>query len=255
MGIQATNVKDHQNHFHVVVQPPELKSIDGGASNLLADDTVLKLSGIELDQSNQAEAVMSLWKPIIDQNLVGELTMFIPDMPPEFPQQDVPVMMAETANKKSGLRVIGQCAPIGTGESGILFQPERTASLYFKWFEDKEIGIEGNTTLVNGPEHGTLNNYTKGKWEYTLTEGYLGLDNVTFLVEIDGYRVKLIYGVNSVDYNASGGTEGYDPLEDPRFCPNGFFWKITPDGKPVPLKRIDLGSIETWTHDSRGQTR
>ncbi len=144
--------------------------------------------------------------------------------------------------------------------------PQNEVSIYFKLFENKEIGLGGKVTLLEGPKHGVLTDYgTKIQTDegevdtgirdfvYEPTGSYLGFDSATFLVEMAGYKVTIVYGIN-VTSSWSVGNEGYDPHEDTKFCPNGIFWKIAPDGTVIPLIREeeepDYGPIGGWVEDT-----
>lgn len=89
-------------------------------------------------------------------------------------------------------------------------------------------------TLVKGPKHGRLELGEIGG-AYLPNSGYIGRDSATFLVEIGGYRVKVVYALNVLNHPV-GGTEGYDPYEDEKNCPKGEHWKISLDSTdPIPM--------------------
>lgn len=150
---------------------------------------------------------------------------------------------AKFVTDQSQTRVIGQCVLV-SNPPGTSLSPTMAAKIYFKWFEKKEIGVDGKIALLDEPLHGKILSDATGRWAYVPAKKYQGMDRATFQVQIAGYKVKLIYGFNVMPY-VGGGTEGYDPLQDPELCPNGQFWKIFPDGKVVPLKRSGLHPINT----------
>lgn len=169
--------------------------------------------------------------------------MFFPDIPPEIPTQEVPAVIAESVTGSAETRVIGQCVLV-SNPPGTSLIPVMAANIYFKWFEGKEIGVEGTVSLLEEPQQGDILSDDTGRWAYVPAENYQGMDSATFQVEVAGYKIKLVYGFNVMPY-VGGGTEGYDPLQDPELCPNGQFWKVSPDGEAIPLKRRDLGAINS----------
>jgi hypothetical protein len=175
--------------------------------------------------------------------------MFVPDMPPQIPQLDDPVMIAEAHSVEKLERNIGVChlienPPNPPTTAVNAFEPLGTVRLYFSWFEQKELGFEGKATLLQSAKHGELEGSESGVWGYFPTDtDYKGLDRAIFQVEVNEYKVTLTYRFYLMRY-VPGGSEEYDPYDDPKLCPNGEFWKITPDGGITPLKRINLSSRE-----------
>lgn len=188
--------------------------------------------------------------------------MFVPDMPPEVPPQYTPVLIAQAAPADQTTRTIGVChliqnppEPSGTAVNSL--SPLTTVYTYFKWFEQRELGLEGKVTLLQGAAHGALEGDDRGSWGYfPITPDYHGPDHATFLVEVGGYKFKVMYGFNVLAHVPSG-TEGYDPYEDKEYCPNGEFWRIFPDGGVVPLHRKilneeSLAPTVQWASDTLG---
>lgn len=73
-------------------------------------------------------------------------------------------------------------------------------SYFMKKFGQQEFDIESwKTTLLNGPKHGELvqdSQYPNSSYMYHPNEGYLGIDQMTFLVETQGMIFKVIYSVH-----------------------------------------------------------
>jgi len=103
--------------------------------------------------------------------------------------------------------------------------PGQTASDYFSLFENKNISYENNVKVVlqQGPEHGELKEDGGQYYRYTPIANYVGADHATFLVEIGGIKVKLVYNFKVIDGGAIGGTE----IIDKKNCPKGWVWKIS----------------------------
>ena len=80
-------------------------------------------------------------------------------------------------------------------------------------------------SILQGPKHGELKPEEGVDYRYHPAAGYFGEDRVTFLVEIAGYKVKILLFLK-VGTGSWGGTDGYDPYEDKKNCPQGGIWKI-----------------------------
>jgi hypothetical protein len=177
------------------------------------------------------------------------LNMFIPDVPPEVPPQDAPMMMVVASADDDKHRTVGACRVLqnlrhGRENLSNGLTPDTSAGLYFQIFESTKIGYEGKVTLLRGPEHGVLELIGVHSWDYLPNKAdYLGFDSATFLVEIEGYTVELTYGIKVVDSIGSG-YEGATIHEYPENCPNGEYWKISPDGEIIPLEREE--ELDEW---------
>lgn len=253
-------LKDHHNHFHITLQTPERRSIISN-NNLLVETTIDDLAYDKLSDFNLVNSLQEQWAPIFKLNeLQGGLTMFIPEMPPHIPQLDAPVMIAEATSVGQLYRNIGVCKlienPPNPPTTAVnVFDPLGTVRLYFSWFEQKELGFKGNVTLLENAKYGELLSDDSGEssaWVYIPTDSkYTGLDSSVFLIETHGYKITLTYHFNLIGYVPSG-SEEYDPYNDPKLCPNGEFWNISPDGCITPLKRTDLSSTLIWLKDTLG---
>jgi len=181
------------------------------------------------------------------------LVMDIPDLPPQYAQ----VVVAQASQRQKGDaktdRTIGIChlaenppippdtndnvkyPPISRDTAVNIISPVGSASDYFGRVERRKVGIEGKATILQAPEHGTLKDEGPGEYRYIPKPNYLGHDRATLLVEIGALRVRVVYFFR-VQLTDPGGTEGYDPYKDKRYCPNGMFWKISlPRSSLAPL--------------------
>jgi hypothetical protein len=70
--------------------------------------------------------------------------------------------------------------------------------------------------VLQQPKHGRLDDVTGF---YYPDSGYSGKDSVTYLVEIGGHRVKVMY---FIQMNPGVGDESYRKL-----CPTPYYWKIS----------------------------
>jgi hypothetical protein len=166
-----------------------------------------------------------------DMNLTqGDVTMFIPDMP-NVPPQYVPVMIAQAASVQLSTEkldtTIGVCQLIPSGPVDMPQSADYSlgavgaVATYLDRVEHTKVYqyLQSATTteiVLQQPKHGRLDANT-GKYYPEL--GYLGKDSVTYLVEIGGHRVKVIY---FIQMNPGVGDESYKKL-----CPNPEYWKIS----------------------------
>jgi len=173
--------------------------------------------------------------------------MFVMDVPPDVPPQYAPVVIAEAsqAKRQSTERTIGVCHLVENkpepdfaalssmdpfGEASVYL--ERVEGVKFDWKS-----ISWKTTVLQAPEHGRFESNEKGVFVYLPSDrNYLGSDRATLLVEIGGYKVKVIYHFNVMSDVPGSGAQG-SPEQDKRFCPNGRVWKISlnPDDPNAPV--------------------
>ena len=160
------------------------------------------------------------------------IVMDMPDMPPQY----APVVIAQASQaKQAGAttdRTIGVChliqnppRPLGTAVNVIA--PLGSASVYLEKQEHRTLDWKSSkVSVLQGPEHGELKVTPSGKYRYFSAPDYYGSDRATLLVEIGDRTVKVIYFFN-VLLTVPGGTDGYDPYEDKKYCPKGEMWKIS----------------------------
>ena len=233
LNISNGTSSDHQNHFHITLQAPELVKIEPNR-NLLVEDVVAAQT-----QALPAEALRVAAQALLEEVQPefefekGEIIMFAIDMP-DVPPQYWPVVVVQASQVPDGdaktARTIGVCHLIDSSPDAVtsavnVFDPLGSVEYYLKQVEHRNVGIEGKVTLLQGPKHGTLDmGATSGG--YVPNPGYLGRDSASFLVEIGGYKVKVVYSFKILDYVPQG-SEGYDPYEDKKYCPKGEHWKIS----------------------------
>lgn len=84
---------------------------------------------------------------------------------------------------------------------------KQAAYAYFKLAEHREVSIEGTATFVTEPKHGeleALGPLGNGVYRHRPANGYFGFDRPTFLVEIGGFRVKMIVAFNILPDGIAG---------------------------------------------------
>jgi hypothetical protein len=79
----------------------------------------------------------------------------------------------------------------------------------------------GRASILEYPKHGVLQATDDESYYYFPDTGYLGKDHVTFLVEIDGRKFKVIHYVQMMEIVPE--YYGRNKL----LCPNGKVWKIS----------------------------
>lgn len=171
--------------------------------------------------------------------------MFPIDMPSIPPQEQTIVMVqADSAQQQivSKERTLGVCHPVPNsippeGARGeYVVNLIQSAKSYFTLYEHQKVAGETNVTVVKGPAHGSLQLITEANvatfmsgrfvdgnrsYAYFPNPGYVGNDRATFLVDIGGQKVKLVYFFQSVDHPL--GDTGFDEL----CAKTGIKWKIS----------------------------
>lgn len=169
--------------------------------------------------------------------------MFILDMPP-VPPQSAPLMIAQASQAQQSAaaagRTVGVCHIVGNATGSLspenLLEPALSAMTYFRLYEHRTEPQHAKVTVLQDPKHGLLKDEGNGIYSYLPSPGYLGKDKATVLVEIGGYKVKMVYFFQSITGSGSGNST-YETLCGKR----GEFWRISrasevPDEQP----NIDL---------------
>ncbi|SRR6266487_272193 len=155
----------------------------------------------------------------------------IPDVSPQY----TPVVIAQASQTEKGEsnagRTIGVChlvenPPIPPGTAVNVISPLGSVSVYLQKEEHRTLDWKSSkVSVLQGPGHGELRVTPSGKYRYSPAPDYYGQDRASLLVEIGGRTVKVIYFFNVL--RTVGGTEGYDPYDDKKYCPKGEMWKIS----------------------------
>src|SRR6266581_8839283 len=157
----------------------------------------------------------------------------MPAVPPQYAQ--VMIVQASQAQRSADKldRTIGVCSlvenPIrmeGNQYSAVnSFGPIGSAQIYFRSVEHREIPGPGLVTMVHSPQHGTLkplgSDPKDRSYVYLPKPGYFGPDRATFLVEMDGKKIRTEYFFRVV----AGVADSF--YENKEFCPKGEQWKIS----------------------------
>ncbi len=159
------------------------------------------------------------------------------DLPPDVPTQYAPVVIAQASQVQKGDvkvdRTIGVCQPVENQPDAHQYaynsvSPIETVWIYFTKHEQIAVAMHtGKASLLQRPEYGVLKGGDGGHFAYASTKpGYIGPDRATVLVEMGGYKVKVMYFFNVLQ-GVPGGNEGSDPQGINKYCPQGRLWKIS----------------------------
>lgn len=169
--------------------------------------------------------------------------MFIPNMP-NVPLQQAPVIVLAQAAQPSTKELYGTVGVCYLSPIAEQINPKRDQEGYydvnprayannifsFKPLADSQfLGYEtAEVNALQSPQHGALSNDlspSKGNTSYYPKSGYEGKDKVVFLVNIGGYKVKVVYfiKVNALyDRDSHPHVKMYD-----KYCPHTNPWKIS----------------------------
>jgi len=178
-----------------------------------------------------------------NSSLAPLIPMAIPDMP-NVPPQNVPVIIAQANQAQPGdvstLRAIGVCHPAPNGDynSQNMVDPIGEAGFYLRSYEHQKVQNIGTVSVLKQPAHGVLrlmteadgNTFGEGRfvaadqlYVYLPEAGYLGKDSASFVVEIAGVKVKVVYYFEALGPGANLGNYGLEEL-----CgETGYHWKIS----------------------------
>lgn len=241
LGIDSSAKTNHNSHFHIDLRTPPLKRLDP-PRNLLADIAVLDQTSSVLTDALRAAGQGLLGeiapRPAFDQ---GDLTMFFMNVPPDVPPQYAPIVVAEAsqAKQQSKERTIGVCHLVESRPESRLSAVNALDPIGSVWRylrEQEQVILKdadfyaAKMTLLHAPKHGEVplfESTQSGRYLPNVSD-FEGSDQATVLVEIGGYKVKVIYFFKVMP-DVPGSSDQGSPYEDKRFCPSGDVWKISFD--------------------------
>lgn len=255
LGIENLTRIFHESHFHINLRTPDLRPIDPPARNLLANSAVVDQTQMAAssDLTVTAQALLAEVQPHLNF-AQGDLNMLVMDVPPDVPPQYAPIVVAQASQAKprttSVDRSMGVCQLIEniagsepTAKNTI--SPSSSVWIYFQRLEHQGISEAdfktAKVTLLQGPEHGELEDLGTSvlrhgvmvdtgirSYAYRAKPDYYGPDHATLLVEIGGYKVKVLYFFKVLP-GVGGGSDSGGPYNDKSLCPNGEYWRISFD--------------------------
>lgn len=147
-----------------------------------------------------------------------------------------PAPLTAQTTQQSVERTIGTCQPIeNKPESKISainsVAPVGPAEDYLTRIEHRTIDVSdlvnAKLTILQRPAHGRLQGDQSGSFMYVSSDyHYEGQDTAIVLVEMGGYKVKVIYYFNLMQ-NVPGSSDEGTAYDDKAICPNGYVWKIS----------------------------
>jgi hypothetical protein len=104
---------------------------------------------------------------------------------------------AGAASAATNNRTIGSCQLIGNPDpedtAVNTISPAVAAAIYFNTYENRNLKRDAQVSILKNPVHGKLEDLGEGGYRYRPAPGYFGNDNTTVLVEMGGYKVKVIH--------------------------------------------------------------
>ncbi len=176
---------DHQNHFHVYLRPPAPIPVTSSEQHLLADESGKAWS----------EEASNMF--VVDQPVVPLLATAPAVLVAQ--AQDTPSGVVKTLHSDSfyywNIQDDGQSWNIATDACEALkaqgfFGVPGGGKVDVGNFKCTAIGVEQQ------PKHGSLSRQSDGTFTYTPTKGYIGSDRVTFIVEAEGRKVRVVRDMN-----------------------------------------------------------
>jgi len=198
LGIQATPVIDHQNHFHIYLNPPT--PLDIGPALLLTDNPL----AMSADPATSAATLQTEAQGLLDYaqaiSDTGEEIMFTMDVP-YVPVQDTPLVLVQAATSDAAQQpdyLLKACTEFSSGGGGVV-DPATWLVVQIGNREHRDLYPLAATvkfSLLEDVMHGKLIPLTSGTgsayYKYLAAPDYLGNDKAVFMAEFEGKRYKVI---------------------------------------------------------------
>jgi hypothetical protein len=207
LGITATPVQDHQNHFHIFLNPPAVQGI--GVNHLLADAPLISPTDSVLPAVTLQTGAQGLLD-YAQTNIEGEELMFTMDVP-YVPVQNTPVVLAQNATPVTATHpdyLLKTCEekPSAGGSITAMNMVAPADSLVGELVNRSGRSITNDAfmamvaavklTQLQGATHGKLipQPPASGRvyYEYRSDPGYEGDDRTVFMAEFEGKRYKIV---------------------------------------------------------------
>lgn len=255
-GLPHKSLSGHQNHFHADIRPPQRVALP---ENLTASHEVTPPSPAP------TTPVLTISDAVVtelsqDFNFTEKMTMFIPDMP-NVPDQYLHVVMAAATSKEI---TIGVCMPFSQVPN-MKIDEELSLSvpasvIDYLWSYDEHfksmpeehrrraltpLEFSAKVEVLQSPKHGALTSelypgFVSPIYFYHAEPNYMGKDQAIFLVEMDKYKIKVIYNLYPV-----GGAPDSDEVIAKVCGKRGMIYKIssTSDQLSPWLDATDVSSM------------
>jgi hypothetical protein len=118
---------------------------------------------------------------------------------------------AGAASAATNNRTIGACQLIGNPDpedtAVNTISPAVAAAIYFNTYESRNLKRDAQVSILKNPVHGKLEDLGEGDYRYRPAPSYLGNDSATILVEMGGYKVKVVHVFHVLEGPLVGDTE------------------------------------------------
>jgi hypothetical protein len=163
----------------------------------------------------------------------GHYAMFPVDVPNDTHHSVIVANVEQTSSSsassslKASERAIGVCSAVPNGNGHDPYgstSPWIYARIYLKQYENTKVAEDTphKITVLENPTHGVLDE-DNGDFQYQPKATYFGKDRVTFLVEMDGKQIKVVYFIHVLQTSLLGNTTRMDACSD--YGTN--LWKIS----------------------------
>ena len=212
LGIKTTNQKDYNTQFGIVLNKLAPKIIEGNnAQKLLSESSAETVASSKSKALNELNDIFDISTGETDMLVLANL-----DLPP----QAAYVVTAAQPNTRGTEKIygsIGVChAALNPGKIDAARDERGSYGLDIRGYAESyfsqgpgmgpsvELDFDSaKVTLIQAPKHGVLG---KGRapgndTSYYPTPGYFGNDKAIFLVDIQGYKIKVVYNIKLVRGN------------------------------------------------------
>lgn len=211
LGVQSAVEDSHHNHFHIYLRPPILTPIGGAmAMPLMATDSV----AVPQSELSETSAIAASVDTNLEEFVMLE-SLFIPYVPlHDAALATAPAMVLAQSTAAAGGStnpistvkpdlILQDCGDVQTPDnpSGVLggeLSPAASVRRYFNETQKRLIDVTAaKVTVIESPKQGSI----VGEWQdkkfsrsfaYEPRRGFLGTDQIIFLVEVDGKRFKIV---------------------------------------------------------------
>ena len=179
---------DHQNHFHVYLRPPPHIPIGTGGSLMAEPSTYLTHGG-----DNMTLPDFSFEIPEITPAPQSYLLVQAPSSK-QTSKIDTTVWSGQAVEQDGGInQVFGEEAQLRILRPGEGAFSSLTSSGWLRRNGVTAVAPRVTATLERAPKNGVIEVMSDGRFRYTPNKNFLGKDFVTFIVTIEGKRIRSMW--------------------------------------------------------------
>ncbi|MBV8660355.1 MAG: hypothetical protein JO142_21250 [Burkholderiales bacterium] len=151
--------------------------------------------------------------------------LYVSDVPLQ-QRVEIVAQAEQPRNSISGNMAVGLCGTIDSSPGGRVepnsISPYDFAHEYLYRYVHRDIRKPAEVTVLELPSHGELKNFgSRYGYAYIPVLNYIGVDRFSVMVEMGGYRVKVVYFYHVDDHVLTDG-------QSDRLCSkHGHIWKIS----------------------------